>query len=1748
MTYRLLLGMALGLCPFAIQAQSVVSAGAGSYASTPPAYKSKTDQHEGFNAGLMLTRKIYCDERDGRAIPTNDWWTDLINNRFSGSMWSYPAMLQTGDYGVRICYPSYWADEGKEIKSRTSVTVSALSFSPEAAVASDWHDLDVVFRMPDKRNNGAEMKVTMAHGVPFTWFEYDSLVPALSFSDTPEFFGENKSKGFCGVRIGDDLYGIYYPAGLSLKESRGSYALTDAGWVVVALLRDESDLERFAEYAPGVIRDSRISWNYDERTSRVSSEWNIETDNLRKPGESTPVLLGLLPHVYKYSSTLPTAVNGLSYETPRGEMKMYSDASGRFAYDCAFSGMLPYYAAPEENPDDEAGYSAEIMETLMRTYADKGTFGKDTYWGGKGLIQMALNMTFARESGNEELYLKSRAKLKDALVDWLTYTPGEESCFFSYYPRWGSMLGFNVSYDSDAFNDHHFHYGYFTYAAALLCMEDPSFAADYGEILTLIAKDYANYDRQDTRFPFLRTLDPWCGHSWAGGLGDAGNDNGNGQESTSEAMQSWGGLYLLGVALGDKEMRDAGIWGWNTEARATREYWFDVDAVRPANAGGRKPWAGKGDRKGNYDYSQYKYAYNSNITGKGIGWWTWFGGDPLFMHGIQWMPVSPALQYLSWDNDFVDWAYDDMMTGANSTFSHEWFTPTYNTDNGDVNEPLADNDWGNVTLAYMQRSRPQEAAEIFSRAYKENRHIASAVSTGHISYYLIHHHLTYGDIDFSVNADIPTASAYLKDGSYTFMVYNPDADEKRVNFYRSGVLLKSVLAPAGRLTAFDAEPVASSIVAESSEGLIIPPGATTDITARVLDQYGATAEKHGALAFSSDNAAVDVTSTGRVSVKAGAVKGTPFTITVTAGDLTETLVFNINDRPVATGYHIAGLPEYIEKGTAFEPVLEVTDQYGNVTRPEVREWRLEGEDTAVSFANRHVAARPGNFTLSAIIGGAPVHTADVTVLPQLPNAALEATAYSSSEENVGSATANVNDGDSGTRWGSRHTEDEWVLLDFGEETYMTGAVVDWEAAYGSDYDFQVAPEGASMTRYTGSYAGVDRTITVPAESEWTTVAEVRGNSGAGKVSTSLNATGRYLRLKGITRGSAYGYSIHEMNVRGIPTSLSNNAPLGIDFGLPEVVDQNERVALTPKIYDKSGAGRPVEVNWSADKEAEFDGNTFVPLDYGTYELTARTTDGLFSSGSLFVNEGVRMGAMNFTPAAPEGVTGDEISLVLSASNQFGGLFDFTGIDIKIVVTDMATGKVADPSEVRYDWRNGIFRADRKGTYKVSVNDGAAEAVVSVMDVSEANLALGRPATASASNGGNDAAKINDGNLGTRWESPAKDNQWVEIDLENSYLLDHTVLAWEGAYAKDYSLSVSTDGENWWTVCSYKEGKGGTETLALPAVPARFIRLDCERRATVWGNSLYEWEVYGSARFETEDDGKAPLVDVLDADPGNGDVTVTLSATDDSGYVYGRFELAYAAGGKVGEETAAFISGESVSRTFGNLDPNQEYVVTAVVTDPFGNEVVKTVSFRSTLDLTGKNIALGKTATATSRENAGLDAEYAVDGDRSTRWGSEFRDNEVLDIDLGNVYSLTQIAIFWDQTAYSTDYEVEGSETGSSYYPIFSREGWNGQATGDGCRADVFDIPVKTYARYLRLTSTKRATQYGSSVREFEVYADNDFDHTLTGVETAGASALTDGRVYNLQGIAVRNSAADLETNPLPAGIYITGGRKFTVTD
>ncbi|MGP1665009.1 MAG: galactose-binding domain-containing protein, partial [Rhodanobacter sp.] len=127
-----------------------------------------------------------------------------------------------------------------------------------------------------------------------------------------------------------------------------------------------------------------------------------------------------------------------------------------------------------------------------------------------------------------------------------------------------------------------------------------------------------------------------------------------------------------------------------------------------------------------------------------------------------------------------------------------------------------------------------------------------------------------------------------------------------------------------------------------------------------------------------------------------------------------------------------------------------------------------------------------------------------------------------------------------------------------------------------------------------------------------------------------------------------------------------------------------------------------------------------------------------------------------------------------------------------------------------------------------------------------NLALHMPVQVSGSEnpavlGG---AKINDGDMRTRWGSLFMDPQWVQIDLGSTKSINRVVLAWEGAFAIAYDIQVSTDAQHWTVVHSQTAGKGGTESVQFPVVAARYVRMYGTQRATQYGYSLWEMEVYG----------------------------------------------------------------------------------------------------------------------------------------------------------------------------------------------------------------------------------------------------------------------------------------------------------------
>jgi hypothetical protein len=69
-----------------------------------------------------------------------------------------------------------------------------------------------------------------------------------------------------------------------------------------------------------------------------------------------------------------------------------------------------------------------------------------------------------------------------------------------------------------------------------------------------------------------------------------------------------------------------------------------------------------------------------------------------------------------------------------------------------------------------------------------------------------------------------------------------------------------------------------------------------------------------------------------------------------------------------------------------------------------------------------------------------------------------------------------------------------------------------------------------------------------------------------------------------------------------------------------------------------------------------------------------------------------------------------------------------------------------------------------------------------------------------------------------------------------------VLNWEAAYGKSYEIQVSDNGSSWASIYATTSGEGGVEDLAVSGT-GRYVRLLGTERATGYGYSLWEFEVY-----------------------------------------------------------------------------------------------------------------------------------------------------------------------------------------------------------------------------------------------------------------------------------------------------------------
>lgn len=159
----------------------------------------------------------------------------------------------------------------------------------------------------------------------------------------------------------------------------------------------------------------------------------------------------------------------------------------------------------------------------------------------------------------------------------------------------------------------------------------------------------------------------------------------------------------------------------------------------------------------------------------------------------------------------------------------------------------------------------------------------------------------------------------------------------------------------------------------------------------------------------------------------------------------------------------------------------------------------------------------GSKSLLGVIGG--VFGAHDPVVPD--NLAKGRSVQVSSTEPGLNIASHLTDGDYGTRWASEESDDQWFSVDLGSAFRIDRIRIRWEAAYGKDYAVETSLDGLA----------------------WVPAKTVTGNVTLDNDHVGLTGVGRHVRIRCTARGTIYGYSVHELEVYGQPsTSISARAP------------------------------------------------------------------------------------------------------------------------------------------------------------------------------------------------------------------------------------------------------------------------------------------------------------------------------------------------------------------------------------------------------------------------------------------------------------------------------------------------------------------------------------------------------------------------------------------------------------------------------
>ncbi|MCR5836754.1 MAG: discoidin domain-containing protein [Lachnospiraceae bacterium] len=1361
---------------------------------------------------------VYIDGNLSAPIDSNDWWQSSLINKFGNPMSTLPFKTKFSTKGLSVTTTTEgWlptmgpTDVNVSVVTENEVDFSIMPENLDTATACDkvvaYSDYAVTLGLYDDTHQA--MKATFVKGSPYIFTEYgDTRTVYLSAPALAEIYNgagntiltnnlDAVTADHIGIKIVDSdnknrtktsetNYCLTVPEGTVFKKIGNYIKITFPGangYMSIATMTNKNQIGTFFAHGYAFPTDTNVTYDYDENQSVVKSYYTVTT-NLKRGGFSNETIQCMLPHQWKHS----TDDNGsfATFTSVRGDMKAV--VKNQFQTSATFAGLLPTFATPSNNDFDSQALLAYLsqLDDATKNLNPAG----DAYWEGKNLHPLGMGVLMADQIGETELRDAFLKRIKKILVNWFTYDGPDDVSYFIYNENWGTLFYKNSEFGANAaICDHHFTYGYFMFAATVLATYDQEFYNDYKDMIELLIRDYANPSDTDNEYCRFRAYDLYEGHSWAGGYAD--NDSGNNQESASESLFSWVSMYLWGVLTQNDAYRDAGVFGFSNEMEAVEQYWFDYDKDNWIN---------------DWPYEVVGQVYGSiNFYG------TFFGGQPLYVYGIQWLPISEYLTYYGMNQSRCAEIYaglerdtDVAMAKAETVARNEGKSQA-EIDKMIREYPHQDTGWQHITWPFLSQTNPDRALNLFNTHASEVQRTDTANT-----YWFINAMKELGvkTTDIVATGDC-SAAVYNKNGKYTAVVWNPTNETKVVNFKSNGNYVGKATVGAKALVSFEV--------------------------------------------FKNRNFDIVQAQTPVISVPTGTYDDTKY-VEISSGAGTTIYYTTDGTRPTRNSKVYTGV--FAVSTTATVKAIAVKD--GNIDSP-MASSTITVNGTAVS----------GNVNL-----------------------AQGKNAVASSAENASVGADKAFDNDKSTRWSSGFNDNESIYVDLGSNKTINKVVLDWEASYASAYKIQVSSNA----------------------NNWQTVYETSNGKG-GKEEIVFDAiTCRYVRMQGVKRALAYGYSLWEMGVYEA-AKVSNVA-----FSLPSGAYQGNQT------ININCATKGVEIRYTTDGSTpNANSKLYIPgikINQTTTIKAIAYRKGMIESGVVTATYTINGGSElpteppTETPTQPGTNPGDGVNIAqgkqviasgaendaMAAANAVDGndgtrwssnFADNAWITVDLGAT-YSVNKVAIKWEAAYG-KNYRIQTSTNGTNFTTVktvngSDGGDDEIT--FDATNARYVRmqgveralpygysiwemkvyaggsqtggsGEPETTTQANNGNyrklavsnatasgveneamAASNAVDGNTGTRWSSNFADNAWITFDLGATYSVDKLVLNWEGAYGESYDIYVSTDGNNFTKVKSLTGMKGGVDTVTFNATNARYVKLQGVHRGLPYGYSLWEAEVWG----------------------------------------------------------------------------------------------------------------------------------------------------------------------------------------------------------------------------------------------------------------------------------------------------------------